>query len=94
MRALLEQGDVRAAQQAVPQQARQALKVAASLRFRQARFTGISHIIESVLLFMTQSCLLPQDQRLIFLLKKQEVVEYLRKGTPDAQQQALGETAV
>lgn len=32
-----------------------------------------------------------QDQRLIFRLKKQEVVEHLRKGTPEAQQHALGE---
>jgi len=31
---------------------------------------------------------------LIFRLKKQEVVEYLRQGTPEAQQQALGETFV
>jgi len=31
---------------------------------------------------------------LIFRLKKQEVVEYLRQGTPEAQQQALGETVV
>ncbi|DBA87458.1 hypothetical protein WJX77_001718 [Trebouxia sp. C0004] len=30
-----------------------------------------------------------KDQRLIFRLKKQEVVEYLRQGTPEAQQQAL-----
>ncbi|KAL3148111.1 hypothetical protein ABBQ38_014392 [Trebouxia sp. C0009 RCD-2024] len=34
-----------------------------------------------------------RDQRLIFRLKKQEVVEHLRKGTPEAQQQALGNSS-
>ena len=34
-----------------------------------------------------------QDQRLVFQLKKQEIVEHLRKGTSEAQQQALGNAA-
>ncbi|KAA6426769.1 MAG: hypothetical protein FRX49_03094 [Trebouxia sp. A1-2] len=55
VRVLLEAGDVRSAQEAIPLQCQEALK----------------------------------DQRLIFRLKKQEVVEYLRQGTPEAQQQAL-----
>lgn len=55
VRQLFKQGDVCAAQQAVPPQCQEALK----------------------------------DQRLIFRLKKQQIVEYLRKGTAEAQQQAL-----
>lgn len=55
VRVLLEAGDVRGAQEAIPLQGQEALK----------------------------------DQRLIFRLKKQEVVEYLRQGTLEAQQQAL-----
>ena len=47
-------------------------------------------IMPWVKLYLCHS-LLAQDQRLIFRLKKQQIVEYLRKGTAEAQQQALGE---
>lgn len=90
VRILVEQGDICAALEAVPRQCKAALQVS-HVGSQQWNLCLVSAGPAST---RTPRCACyQQDQRLIFRLKKQEVVEHLRKGTPEAQQQALGKSS-
>ena len=89
VRTLVEQGDICAALEAVPGQCKAALQVS-YIAVQSVDLCLLSAGSASTNSLLCADC--QQDQRLIFRLKKQEVVEHLRKGTPEAQQQALGES--